>query len=121
MKTNEVKVNGKTYKYEVGLDLMHWLGKELKTDNLAEIIEHFNDLDTSKGVTLTHLPKFSFLVRGAIICGSKKDLGNLESWCYSNAVTAMTVFNKWSSLMPGNGESDKELVGNLTAAQEAAQ
>ena len=120
MKTNEVKIKGKVYEYSCGLGLMEWLGKELKTDNISEIIEHFMDLDPRNGMKFEHLPKYAMLVRGAVICGSKNDLGNLKEWCYSNSISAMKVFNSFASKLPGTGESDKELVGNLEAAQEAA-
>lgn len=120
MKINEVKIKGKVYEYSCGLGLMEWLGKELNTEDLGEIIAYFEDLNLNNKLNIKHFPKLAVLVRGAVLSGSNEDPGDVKDWCYSNAVSAIKVFTEFINNLPGQGESDKELVGNLEAAQEAA-
>jgi hypothetical protein len=123
MKIPKLKINGKEYQPAYGMELMEWLGKQLKTDEIGDIINHFVDIQDVKKLSLKHIPKFALLVRGAVFCGCGVTLTEKEvkDWCFSNAISASGVLNSFASFLPGQGESDKELLGNLKALQEGAE
>lgn len=121
MKADKIKLNGKEYQPEFGMDLMEWLGEELKTDDLQEILNHFNDLDFEK-LKISNIPKYGLLLRGALKAGGSKDIGQkvANDWCLANPISAVKLFGEFVKTIPGQGESDRELEGNLIAPKEGA-
>ena len=120
MKTNEVKIGEKDYQYKADLDLLHILGDDLKTEDLGEIMEYYNEIVEHDNLTFKTIPKLAKLVRFSILNGCKEEVKQktLENWVVPNLVSATKVFNAFMKSLPGNGESDKELVDPNTEALE---
>ena len=98
----KININGKEYNTVYGMALLEWLGSELETDDIVEIIKHFESLEDIATLKLTHIPKLAFLLRGAISAGGGEiTKEEAEDWCLPNALTAMRVLNSFSATLPG--------------------
>lgn len=118
-------------KLEFGMKSFEWLGSQFNTEEVQTILNKLNlfeTSDTSKkkkkdvslfelSMTLKRVDIIAYVLRASIVAGGGKDPGHDEAreWCFANWISAIKIYVNYLQTLPGTGENDAEIRGNLKA------